>query len=120
MYKTLSLVVMFVLFLGLNESKAQCDCIDEISAAVEAVVNAEADGWVTPFALTNLVAKLEYLCEGGEYGGLGYTTKEVIVAKMILVAQRAIDGSCLCPPPPDASVEALKALIVVLENDCST
>lgn len=123
MYKTLSLVAMFVLFFGVNQIKAQeiidpCDYITEIGIAVDAVVAAESDGWVTPFALTNFVDKLEYLCDGGIYGGMGYTTVEVIVDKMILVAQRAIDSTCV-PAPPEA-VEALEALIVVLKNTYTT
>lgn len=123
MYKTLSLIVMFVLFLGVNRSNAQdaqdlpdpCDCICEIGLAVDAVVAAEADGWVTPFALTNLVVKLEYLSGGGVYGGLGFTSIEVIVDKMILVTQRAIVGTCNTGvPPPTAVVEALESLLAIL------
>lgn len=64
-YKTILFVAAFTLFFGVNKSNAQCDCIEDITLAVQAVMAEDLiDGvWEAPHALEVHLAKLDNWCD---------------------------------------------------------
>jgi hypothetical protein len=132
-YKTLFLV-SFAIFFGMNTSLAQeepCNCIDEISAAVENVMATsgcdEATLWEAPKALKVHLAKLQNWC--------GVQNKPLkskipnIVEGMLETIQDAYAGEfftdpisgeviVIQEPAPECALEALAALEIILLNGC--
>ena len=123
-YKTLCLLVMFTLFLGVNKSNAQCDCIEDISAAVEAVMGTSGcDGpgeWKAPKSLEVHLAKLENWCDNG--GVKPWKSKVPnIVQAMLEVIEDAYEGEWNEDlqewdeiPAPECAWDELDALISAL------
>lgn len=61
--RTLTVVVMFVLFLSAGKVSAQCDCIVSVGEAVSAVMNYTDDsGWAAPLGLEIQYEKLLKSC----------------------------------------------------------
>lgn len=133
-YKTLSLVVMFVLAVGINKSVAQaepCPCIDDIASAVDAVMQTsgcEETLWEAPHALEVHLAKLQNWCSAEPTKPL--KSKELnIVEAMLETIQDAYEGESIPVldgepiwihiPAPDCALEALTALEDVLVNGCA-
>ncbi|WP_346863724.1 hypothetical protein [uncultured Draconibacterium sp.] len=100
--KMLSLLGLFVLFMGLQQSFAQdldCDFVGEIADAVELVEQAADDANMrVPFGLTFQVDKLEAICDGT---ALFPCPPEVILERMITLVTAIDDGTFVCPCWPD-------------------
>jgi len=133
-YKPVFLVVMFVLFIGMNRSNAQtvpCDCLTDIQDAVAVVMaldGCDADGlWEAPKSLTVHLAKLENWCAEG--GGVKPWKSKIpnIFEGMLETIADARDGESYTDefgnevvvniPAPGLALEALNDLETLL-NGC--
>ena len=134
-YKSLSFLVLLVFLMGANQIKAQedvCACIDEVSAAVDAVMansGCDTDGlWEAPHALEVHLKKLQNWC-GPQDKPLKSKVPN-IVEGMLETIQEAIDGEYIEDPltgeviwiqvpAPDCALDALSNLESLLMYGCA-
>lgn len=120
----LSLIIPIVLFLGVNETKAQVEpcCYDDIIAAVvdlEAV--ADAADMNIPICLTFQAARLQAICDGT---ATFPCSAEIILERMttVVLLILADNGWPFCWPDevPQSVLDQLDVLKVLLEEGCVT
>ena len=137
-YKIFTLTVMFILALGVNQSKAQdepcncpCDCIDAITDAVNAVMETswcDADQlWEAPHSLEVQLKKLQNWC-GGQNKPLKSKIPNIVQAMLEIIEDAYAGESYTDPlsgevivvsiPAPDCAMPALEALQSLLEDGC--
>lgn len=122
-YKMLSLIVLVVLFLGVNQSKAQVeplDCYVEIVAAVDnLVVAAEEVNITIPFCLTFQADMLDAIIDGT---ATLPCSADVILARMTIVVDKILadNGWPFCWPDviPENVNDALLKLQELLKTGC--
>lgn len=116
----LSLVVLMVLFIGVNQSNAQvepCECYGEIIDAVDQLETDAGDADLKiPFCLTFQASRLEDICDGT---ATFPCSAEVIINRMLTVVDNILTTDWpYCWPdeiPEDVEVQ-LDALKILLEG----
>lgn len=99
--KMMSLLGLFVLFMGLQSfaQDVDCDFVSEIAVAVGDVEQAaEAADMRVPFGLTFQVDKLEAICDGAV---IFPCPADVIIERMITLVSAIDGGTFVCPCWPD-------------------
>lgn len=122
-YKMFSLIVLFVLFLGVNQSKAQIeplDCYAEIVTAVDNLVLAADEADMTiPICLTFQADRLDAIIDGT---ATFPCSADVILARMTTIVDKILadNGWPYCWPDeiPDSVEEALLILQELLLTGC--
>lgn len=120
--KMLSLIIPIVLFLGVNETKAQVEpcCYDDIIAAVaDLQIEADLAGMNVPICLTYQAGRLQDICDGT---ATFPCPVQIILDRMSIVVDKILtdNGWPFCWPDevPTTVQEELENLQNLLTEGC--